>query len=254
VWSEGSVLHKVIPLQGTFEYVAVVPDRAGAVFSCYTRSQRQLGGDLEHIPRLVGPSPLLQVQDAGPTPNPSVSNPATERSRLRLTAVDRRQASVAEASVILDRGVISALEPGDLLHMVRTPCGRIAISAIRSNQLIFAVGAITQVPLGSKFEALIPTDLIREAEAVFRKRETGFHLAEYPIEVKVSGEQRVVYRGRFALGSFEVWVLHGFYFGLPGVDECLSVVQKGACPVVDANSSALFLDSAHLEMVRWPDE
>jgi len=137
--------------------------------------------------------------------------------------------------------------------MVRTGSGRIAVSAIRSNQLIFAVGAITQVPVGTNFEALVPTDLIREAEEVFRKRETRFHLSEYPIEVRAAGEQRVVYHGRFALGSFEVWVLHGFYFGLPGVDECLSVVQKGACPVVDANSSALFLDSDHLEMVRWPD-
>lgn len=201
---EVSVLHKVIPLQGTFEYVAVVPDRAGAVFSCYARSQRQLGGDLEHIPRLVGPSPFLQIEDAGPTPNPSVSNAATERSRLRLIAADRRQASVAEASVMLDRGVIRALEPGHLVYIVRTPCGRIAISAIRSNELIFAVGAITSVPLGFEFKALIPTDLIREAAAVFRKRETGFHLPEYPIEVKVSGEQRVVYRAKFALGSFEV--------------------------------------------------
>ena len=215
---------------------------------------RQLGSDLEHISRLLGPNPWLQVEDAGPTPNPSVSNPATERSRLRLTAADRRQASVAEASFILDRGVISALQPGDLLHMVRTPCGRIGISAIRSNLLIFAAGAITRVPLGCNFGALIPTDLVGEAEAVFRRRETGFHLSEYPIEVKVSGEQHIVYRGRFALGSFEVWVLHGFYFGVPGINECLSIVQKGACPVVDANSSALFLDSGHLEMVRWPDD
>ena len=254
MWSEGSVFHKVIPLQGTFEYVAVVPDRAGAVFSCHTRSQRQLGGDLDHIPRLVGPSPLLQVEDAGPTPNPNVSNPATERSRVRLTAPDRRQASIAEASFILDRGVISALQAGDLLHMVRTPCGKIGISAIRSNQLIFAAGAITHVPLGCNFGALIPTNLVSEAEAVFRRREAGFHLSEYPIEVRASGEQRIVYRGRFALGSFQVWVLHGFYSGAPGIDECLSVVQKGGCPVVDANISALFLDSGQLEMVRWPDD
>src|SRR5215831_5877134 len=119
-----------IPLQGTFEYVAEVPDREGAVFSCPTWSQRQLDGDLEHISRLVGPSPLLQVEDAGPTPNPSLSNPATERSRLTLTAPDRRRASVAEVSFLLDRGVISALHPGDLLYMARSACGGIAISAI----------------------------------------------------------------------------------------------------------------------------
>lgn len=206
------------------------------------------------MPRLVGPSPWLQVEDAGPTPNPSASNPATERSRLRLTAADKRQASVAEISFILDRGVISALRPGDLLHMVRTPCGGIGISAIRSNQLIFAVGAITQVPLGSTFEAKLPSDLIREAEAVFRKRENGFQLSEYPIEVKASGERCIAYRGRFALGCFEVWILRVFCPGMPGTDECLSVAQKGACQVVDANCSALFLDSGRMEMVRWPGD
>ena len=256
------------PLQGTFEYVAVVPDRAGTVFSCQARLQRQLG-DLEHNSRLLGPSPLLQVEDAGPTPNPSASNPATDRSRLRLIAADRRHASIAEASFILDRGIISALHPGDLLHMVRTSCGRIGISAIRSNQLIFAAGAITQVPLGCNFEALIRTDLVSEDKSVLQRRETGFRprrglrrllwrwqgpLLQYPVEVRASGEQHLIIRGGIELGSFKVWVLHGFYCGMPGINECLSVAQKGACPVVDANTSALFLDSDHLEMVHWPSQ
>jgi hypothetical protein len=137
--------------------------------------------------------------------------------------------------------------------MVRTSCGRIGVSAVRANQLIFAAGAITRVPLGCNFEARIPRDLVCEAEAVFHRRETGFRLSEYPIEVRASGEQRIIYRGRFALGSFEVWVLHGFYFGMPGIDECLAVAQKGACPVVDANTSALFLESDHPQIVLWPD-
>lgn len=252
--SAGLVSDIVIPLQGTFEYVAVVPDWQGNAFCCQARLQGQLGNDREQISRLVGPSPWLQVEDAGPTPNPSVSNPATERSRLRLTATDTREASVAEASFIVDRGVMSALHPGDLLHLVLTSCGRIGISAIRLNQLVFAVGAITQVPLGCNFEARIPRDLVFEAEAVFRRREAGFRLSEYPIEMRASGEQRIVYQGGFALGSFEVWVLHGFYFGMPGIDECLSVVQKGACPVVDANTSALFLDSDNIEIVPWTDD
>jgi hypothetical protein len=239
-----------MPLSGTFEYVAVVPDGAGTVFSCQARLQRPLGNDQERIPRLVGPSPLLQVEDAGPTPNPSARNPATERSRLRLTSSDRPQAY----SFILDRGVISALHPGDLLHMVRTSCGGIGVSAIRSNELIFAAGAITHVPLGSGFEARMPMDLVREAEAVFQKRETRFRFAEYPVEIRVSGKQRIMYRERNELGPFQVWVLHGFYPGTPGTDECVSVARKGACSAVDANTSALFLDSGHLEIDRWAND
>lgn len=243
----------MIPPQGTFEYVAVVPDRPGTGFSCVAQLRRPLGTNAQDTARarLVGPTPLLQVVDAGATPNPGPRNPATLRTRLRLTAAERQNASVSEASFILDQGVISALRAGDLLHMARTSCGRIGVSAIRSEQLIFAVGAITAVPLGSDFQARVPDDLVREAEAVFRKRDSTFNFAEYPVEVRVLDERHIRYNGRMKLGPFEMWVLHGHYFGLPGRNECVSVVRTGACPVVDANSSALFLDTGTLEMVRW---
>ena len=248
-----------IPLEGTFEYVAVIPDLRGMVFSCEAQLQRVVNDAQGSIrSRLVGPNPVLHVEDAGPTPNPNSRNPATQRCRLRLTAAERGHASFAEASFILDRGVISALHPKDLLHMVLTPCcGRIGVSAIRSDQLIFAVGAITHIPLGRDFEARMPWDLVHEAEAVFRKRDTEFRFAwypvEYPVEIRVSGSGRIMYRGRVNLGSFEVWVLHGLthHMDRPGSDECVSVVRKGACPVVDANSSAIFLDSDALEVVAW---
>jgi hypothetical protein len=94
--------------------------------------------------------------------------------------------------------------------------------------------------------------LVREAEAVFRKHDDGFQFLEYPVEIRVSGEKHILYEGRIDLGSFEVWVLHGYYLGMPGRDPCISVVRKGACPVVDANTSALFLDSGTLEMVHGP--
>lgn len=193
--------------------------------------------------RLVGLNPQLHVSDAGATPNPSPRNPATQRSCLRLTASGTQYASVADVCFFLDRGVISALHPGDLLHMVRTGCGGTGVSAIRSDQLIFAVGAITAVPLGRDFQAQVPYDLVQQAEAVFRKRASRFQFAEYPVEIRALHELQIMYRGRMKLGPFEVWVLHGRYFGIPGSDECVSVVRTGACPAVDANSSALFLDS-----------
>ena len=236
----------VISPQCTFEYVAEIPDYEGVTFSC-DASSRFLGNDAHGAPcRLVGPTPRLYIEDAGPTPNPGPRTPATQRSRLRLTASDTRNATVAETSFILDQGLISALRPRDLLHMVGTGCGGIGVSAIRSGQLIFAVGAITEVPLGSDFKARIPSDLVFKAKDVFRTRDRRFEFMEYPVEMRVLNAIRIMYRGRIQLGCFEVWVLHGRYWGEPGVDECLSVARKGACPVVDANSSALFLDSANV--------
>jgi hypothetical protein len=202
----------VLPLEETFEYFAVISNQPGVTFSCDAKLLRPLRNDPlgTTCSRLLGPTPQLHVEAAGPAPNPGPSNPATQRSRLRLIAADRRNATFAEASFILDQGVISALRPRDLLHMVRTDRGSIGVSAIRSDQLIFAVGAITAVPLGCDFEAQIPMDLVREAEAVFRAHDTGFEfLAEYPVQIRVSDAVHIMYRGPIRLASFEGWVLHG---------------------------------------------
>ena len=242
-----------IPSQGTFECVAVVPDRSSTVFSCPAQLDRtpEHGGSCAATVRLLGPAPQLHVSDAGATLNPGPLNPATQRRRLMLRASGRQHASAAETFFFLDRGVVAALRAGDHLHMARTSCGRIGVSAIRSGQLIFAVGAVTAVPLGSDFQASIPSDLIREAEALFRKRDSKFEFVEYPIEIRAEGESRTGYRGTWKHGSFEVHVLHGHHNGMPGTNECLSVVRAGACSFVDANSSALFLDTDAFNIVRW---
>jgi hypothetical protein len=203
------------------------------------------------VVRLVGQNPHLHITNAGPTPNPSPSNPATQRSLLRLVASEGQKATMAEASVILDRGVIAALRSGDRLHIVRTGCGRIGISAVRDDQLIFAVGAITSVPLGRDFRACVPYQLMREAEAVFRKHDPEFEFREYPVEFQVGSEQRIFHRARIRLGDFEIYMLHGHYNDIPGTDPYISAVRVGACSVVDANTSALFLDTNHFSMVRW---
>src|SRR5581483_6921845 len=97
---------------GTFEYVATIPEHAGTDFQC---SARLLYGSDSHQPphtRLVGLSPQIEFTDAGPTPNPDLLHPATERSCVRLVAVDREFASVAETRFMLDRGLVSKLRAG----------------------------------------------------------------------------------------------------------------------------------------------
>jgi hypothetical protein len=163
-----------------------------------------------------------------------------------LIASRKANALVAETSFILDRGLILALLPRDLLHIARTGCGGIGVSAIRSDHLIFAFGAITAVPLGRDFEARIPMDLLRKAEDVFRSRDANFQFREYPVLIRASGGERIMYGGRVELNSFSVWVLRGHYPGTPGTDESVSVVRKGSCSAVDANTSALFLNSSAL--------
>src|SRR5215831_12677651 len=96
--------------EDTFEYVAVIPDHRDTIFSCDAPSTRHEGDQHgRSCSCLVGTIPRLYIEDAGPTPNPGPHAPATQRSRLRLIASDRQNASVAEASFVLDQGVISAL-------------------------------------------------------------------------------------------------------------------------------------------------
>ncbi len=202
--------------------------------------------------RLVGHSPQLTITDAGQTPDPGPRNPATLRSKVMLTADDCNDATVSQVSFLVDKGLISVLKPGDLLYLARTDCGRIGFSAIRNDLLIFAVGAITAVPLGRDFSAEIPIDLIRDAQRVFRKRDPRFELSDYPIEVRAGNERHILLGGRRKVSKFDLWVLHGHLVGIPGTNECVSVVRTDMCPAVGANSSALFLDTDRFHIVRWP--
>jgi len=249
-----------MPPAGTFEYVARIPDRLGTVFSCAAKLWRQPGEhDRDAVlarwlglgpTRLVGPTPLLEISDAGPTPNHGPLNPARQRSRLNLIA-KRRNATVAEASFILDQGVISALRPGDLLHLVRTKSGGIGVSVTRADRLIFAVGATSAIPLACDFQVRLPHHVVRESHAVSRKEAFEAFSREHPVEIQALDERYIMCKGRVKLGPFEVWVLHGHCIGVPGKNACVSVARIGACPVAAADSSALFLDTRSLEMVRW---
>ena len=165
----------VVPLEGTFGYVAVVPDLQSSTFSCPTESFRK---SLTNPSRLVGTRPILEVSDAGLTPKPSPQNPFTYRSRISLIAQSKEAATVRKVSFLIDRGLISALHPGDELYLSRTGCGCTAVSAIREQKLIFAIGAITEIPLGCDFQARTPFDL--SAERLKKVFENGIRSSSFP--------------------------------------------------------------------------
>jgi len=243
----------VIPLAGTFEYVAVIPEAVRPQFSCPMQLRQPIrnGDSTFPMDRLVGDAPILHITDAGPTPDPGPRSPATQRSRIRLVALRKKHATVAEVTFLLDKGMVSSLQEGDLLHIARTGCGRIGVSSIRGDRLNFAVGAITAVPLGRDFSACVPMDLVHEAAGIFRRRDPEFEFMVLPVEIRAAGVVQIIFGGRQTIGDFSVWVIHTPLEGIPGTDECIAVSRKGACSTVDANNSATFLDTDMLEMVRW---
>ena len=251
-----------IPLCGTFQYMAVVPESVGDRASWNVRLCRSIeltGNDLLDD-RLVGHSPTLELSDAGITPDvrippPGRARPRVLRSQMTLTAANRSHARVASATFHIDQALGTILSPRDMLFMARTHCGGLGISIIRDGQLIAAEGVASAVPLGEFVHVRIPSDTLTEAEDVFRKHDPEFRFPELPVEIRLGDHTRLRYRGRFQLQSYKIFVEHGFYRGTPGTDECLAVWLTGLCPDIPAIASAQLLDSpGSLELVRWPDE
>jgi hypothetical protein len=248
--------------RGTYEYVAIVPEAGQdqAPWRVGLRTPIELAGNDRLNARLVGHSPTLEITDAGITPSVRISpltwkvGPKVLRSRLTLTAETSHYAEVASAAFHVDQALTMALSPRDMLCMARTPCGGLALSIIRSGQLVAAAGAVSAVPLGEFVHVRTPIDTIRAAEEVFRKRDPEFAFGELPVEIRIGEQTRLLYSGRPQLDSYKVFVEHGFYRGLPGKDECVAISLIGSCPEVPAIASAQLLDFPDaLEIARWPD-
>jgi hypothetical protein len=251
-----------IPLSGTFSYTGIVPeehvqssgrwqlrDDSGAASSP--------GGDQLIHSRLVGLQPSLQITDVGIAPDGRVSpytgnvRPKVLLSRLTLRASTRDRASVTAFSFCVDQALARSWRVGDVLHVARTASGGLGLSVVRGNRLIAAIGAVTAVPHGG-LSIRIPWGAIREAEGVFTRLDSRFRFSELPIEFHIESERRVLYRGRPRIGGYEVFVEHGFYPGIPGVDECAALSLVGSCPEVPAICSAQLLEYGDFsQMVRW---
>src|SRR5262249_50707438 len=156
-------------------------------------------------------------------PDPRLSSPAVHRSEIQLLAAEKKYASYQTASYFLDKTLVRVLRPGDVFHITRTSCGGVGVSAIRQGNLIFAVGAVTAVPLGSDVSVKIPDDLLNKAQAVFRQRDPEFEFVVYPIEACIADSSRILFQGIVKMGGYHVCVLHGHVDGFPGTPECVSI-------------------------------
>ena len=252
-----------IPSAGTFEYAGVVPEDKDRFLGQWrlidqSGARSSAPGDSLIDDRLVGLQPLIEIIDAGLTPDVRLSpftgsvRPKVLLSRLTLRADSKDHATIAVFSFCVDRALTSSFHPGDVLHVARTSCGGLGLSVIRQGRLLAAVGAVTAVPHGESVSVRIPADVIQEAERVFSQLDSKFEFPELPLEVHVASERRVLFRGRPRIAGYEVFVEHGFYPGTPGTDECAALSLVGGCPAPAAISSAQLLEYSDLsETVRW---
>ena len=146
--------------RGKFDYVAEIPrdwEATGGSCDAQLTYPMKTTGNKSGDGRLVGHTPQLRIENAGPTPNPGWDRgdwlSSILRSRLKLTAPSRHLASVASATFFVDKQVMSARQPGDQIHLSRSSSADRAISSIRGETLLMAAGDVTQVPLGKDLEA-----------------------------------------------------------------------------------------------------
>ena len=233
----------VMPLSGTFAYSTTVPVDGRNAFPWQMKSLTAVEPTGKRLVdnRLVGWSPLLYVRETGLPTNLGPSVPSVERAEIRLVASDKKHASCETASYFVDRVLLRVLRPGDVFHIARTGCGGVGVSAIREGKLLFAAGAVGSVPLGSEISVTIPYELLKKAEAILRQSDPEFEFPHHPIEVCIGDRLRIVYRGRVQMGSYRVWVEHGFLPGMPGTDESVSITLDEACDWVAGKASAQLL-------------
>lgn len=250
-----------IPPEGTFSYTGVVPDR-----HIQASGEWQLRGSAAESSasragitqvRLVGPNPSLLITDTDvppgirASPYTGYSRPKVPMSRLTFRAGHRDSANIAEFSFCVDQALTRSWQVGDVLHVVRTANAGLGLSIARGNRLVAAVGAVTAV-MCHDVSISTPRDAINEAERVFRRLDPEFEFHEWPIEIHIGSETRVLYHGRVRLGGYEVFVEHGAYPGVPGVSECAALSLVGSCPETPAIFSAQLMEYEDLStMVRW---
>ena len=244
----------VMPLCGTFSYVATVPgdhDVGGATeWETRLYSPIERSGDQLLDSRLVGWSPRLRISDygsiegGGPVSEHSQTvRPRVIASLFSLCASSMEDARLQEFSFKVDRVIVSRLQQGDDIHMIRTQTADLGLSVVRDGKLLLAVGAVTAVPLGDSVSATGCWGLAQQAEKVFQQYDPDFELRECPIRISVGGTTVVLQAGGRELGGYAVRAEHGFIRGLPGTYECAAIWKLGASPETAVIATSLLLQN-----------
>ena len=232
-----------MPPCGTFRYAGIVPDdlrRAGG-WKLKDQSGAPAGilgflsgrGDSLFRNRLVGLQPNVEISDR----------------HVILKASGRRRAQVRSAAIELDAPLIDVFKGGDVLSVVRTATADIGVSLLRATQLVFAVGAVTEVSLGGDVTVRGGPELNFAAPD-----SDQWPRAETWVDVSTSGTAtRLRGNEESSIGHYRFSVLRCFEDGIPGTYECLAISLNEVCPHGAALRSAKLLarSNAGLVMKEW---
>jgi hypothetical protein len=243
----------MMPLCGTYDYVAIVPDDPlSSQWNLQLRESLQQRGNELSDKRLVGYSPRLTIQDVGMRPDtPEWQKlPCVRLIKITLTADSRDFAQAAAHSFFLQRELFAQLCSGYRVHLSRGSNAGIGISAFRQEQLLFAVGAVRSVPLGQLVKVYVP-ESVWEAERIIRKEYPEYNFTEYPLGIHVGDQKELLHKGYFHINGYEGHVWNAIKRQVDGDCECMAISLEGGYSVVVANSSAKLLAHGPKEIVHW---
>jgi len=220
-------------LPQTFAYQGVIADehRTASRRVELRRSQP----DNRAVGTFLGHQPILETVEYE-------REPWQLYSRVTLTCTDRK-GKAKSLSFALDRELVATWRPGDELHVVRTLDLGLAVSVLRNQRLVAAVGAVTGVPLGRGVSARNAMDIAAEMEAVAHRYNAAFEFPMTPLLVEVDQHRGLItYSGR--VGVYDVTVVRPYVAGKPSRAECVAIFQPGVSPDTAAPTSAKLLESA----------
>jgi hypothetical protein len=186
---------------------------------------------------LLGAAPVLTWTEYTP-------QPWKLYARVKLTRSASRGAPAARAFFAVDRGVLTMLRPGDLLHVAALPW--LGISIIRNGCLLAAAGAVetlSRISLGVDVQIRFPGENLEER--FFRQRHSGHcwlggppPIGEPFVEIVAAGKTQIMPWGRPTIGPYEVFVRSS----VTSPSLLVSIQRLKACPETSAHTTAQLLD------------
>src|SRR5262249_53384002 len=176
---------------------------------------------------LVGPSPKLRFWN----------------DRLVIVASEESNSTFRNVSVLIGDAVKSAAQAGDRLYIIRTGCGGIGLSVLRREELILAIGAIAEVPLGNE---------IKVTWHPLRASWNDF-VTDTWLELRVQSHSITLRERETAeIEDYCIYVERKWEPGTPGTDGYVSI-----CRAVDsrmrvaAMRSVVLLGQRGMKLVSW---
>ena len=181
------------------------------------------------------------MQGGGPlSPLCDLIRPAVLGARVALTASDRTHATAQAVWFHLDEGFVRALRPGDIINLTRSPRGGLALSVIRGNALVAAIGAVTVVPLAPDLKATVRRD-----QVVGRSLDGGAETSWlHPVHITTAEAVPRKPKG------FTIRTWYGAWPVPQDADECVSIVRQGSFPELATFASTHLLatsDALHVQ-------